>query len=70
MTADPEIPEPFEVEFDITVVGGEQGRRLAALQADAILDVLTWFHHHAQPSGRPPTAEAAGSSQPAADGGA
>lgn len=70
MTADPEIPEPFEVEFDITVIGGEKERRLAALQADAILDVLTWFHQHAQPSSRPPTAEAGGSGQPAAGGGA
>jgi hypothetical protein len=70
MTTDPESPQQFEVDFDITVVDGEPGRRLATLQADAILEVLTWFHHHAQPSDRPPTAEAAGSSQPAASGGA
>lgn len=70
MTADPESRERFEVDFDITVVDGEKGRRLAVLQAEAILDVLTWFHHHTQPSNRPPTAEAAGSSQPAASGGA
>lgn len=39
-------PEPWlRVEYDITVVGGEQGRRLAALQARAVLDVLAWFHH-------------------------
>jgi hypothetical protein len=52
VTADPENPQPFELDYDITVVDGEQGRRLAALQADAILDVLTWFHQHARPSDR------------------
>ena len=34
------------VEFDVTVVGGEAGRRLAVLQAAVILDVLTWLHEH------------------------
>lgn len=70
MAADPESPQPFEVDFDITVVDGEPGRRLAVLQADAILEVLTWFHHHAQPSAGQPAAEAAGNGQPAADHGA
>jgi hypothetical protein len=37
----------LDVEFDITVVDGEEGRRLAVLQAQAIVDVLTWLHDHA-----------------------
>ncbi|MFE7869885.1 hypothetical protein ACFUYE_05995 [Micromonospora humida] len=41
--------EQPHVEFEITVVDGEQGRRLATLQANAILDALQWLadHHHA-----------------------
>ncbi|MEV6689850.1 hypothetical protein AB0M35_00015 [Micromonospora sp. NPDC051196] len=38
--------------FDVTVLDGEVGRRLAVLQAEVILDVLTWLHdqrHHAEP---------------------
>lgn len=35
-----------DVRFEVTVVDGEAGRRLAALQAEAILDVLTWLHEH------------------------
>ncbi|WP_327006049.1 hypothetical protein OHA72_01385 [Dactylosporangium sp. NBC_01737] len=38
--------DALQVDFDITVVGGEHGRRLAALQAEAVLDVLTWLHEH------------------------
>lgn len=34
--------EPPHVEFEITVVDGEPGKRLAALQATAILDALQW----------------------------
>jgi hypothetical protein len=34
------------VEFQITTVGGEQGKRLAALQANAILDALRWLSDH------------------------
>lgn len=34
------------VQFDVTVVDGEAGRRLATLQAEVILDVLTWLHEH------------------------
>jgi hypothetical protein len=34
------------VEFQITTVGGERGERLAALQAEAILDVLQWLSDH------------------------
>ena len=34
------------MQFDITVIDGEAGRRLAALQAEVILDVLTWLHEH------------------------
>jgi len=49
---DPDDPtdRPLEVEFDITVVDGAEGKRLAALQAKAILDVLTWWHEHANGS--------------------
>lgn len=36
----------LEVDFDITVVDGEAGRRLGVLQAEVILDVLTWLHQH------------------------
>ncbi|WBB77699.1 hypothetical protein O7606_15615 [Micromonospora sp. WMMD882] len=42
-----------EVQFDVTVLDGEAGRRLAMLQAEVILDVLTWRHdqrHHAEPA--------------------
>jgi hypothetical protein len=44
--------ERIEFEFDITVVDGEAGRRLAVLQSEVILDVLTWLHDHqrAKPS--------------------
>jgi hypothetical protein len=35
-----------EVRFEVTVVDGEAGRRLAALQAEAVLDVLAWLHEH------------------------
>ena len=38
----------LEIAFDITVVGGAEGRRLAVLQAEAILDVLTWLQDHAK----------------------
>ncbi|WP_203780361.1 hypothetical protein [Paractinoplanes rishiriensis] len=37
---------PLQVDFDITVVDGEHGRRLAVLQAQVVLDVLTWLHDH------------------------
>jgi hypothetical protein len=38
--------ESRDLEFDykITVVDGERGRRLAAVQAAAILEVLEWLH--------------------------
>lgn len=36
----------LQVEFEITTVDGEHGRRLAALQAEAILDVLRWWSEH------------------------
>jgi hypothetical protein len=38
--------DALQVDFDITVVGGEHGRQLAALQAETVLDVLTWLHEH------------------------
>lgn len=37
---------PFEIEFDITTVGGTAGEILAPPQAEAILDVLTWLCEH------------------------
>lgn len=40
----------LDVQFDVAVIDGEAGRRLAALQADAILDVLTWLHEQQRPS--------------------
>ncbi|MGH3950645.1 MAG: hypothetical protein ACRDSE_16270 [Pseudonocardiaceae bacterium] len=42
----PPTVEPAEVEYDISVVDGPAGRRLAAVQAQAILDVLAWWHEH------------------------
>ncbi|MGH8880238.1 MAG: hypothetical protein ACRD0P_23275 [Stackebrandtia sp.] len=36
--------------FDVTVVDGEEGRRLAGLQAQALLDVLSWFYERATSS--------------------
>lgn len=42
----PAAVEPDEVEYDITIVDGPAGRRLAATQAQAVLDVLTWWREH------------------------
>ena len=42
-----------EVRFDVTVLDGEAGRRLVVLQAEVVLDVLTWLHdqrHRAEPA--------------------
>jgi hypothetical protein len=36
------VPKPITVIHDIRVAHGDEGRRLAPLQAQAILDVLTW----------------------------
>ena len=36
----------LQVEFEVTIVDGERGRRLAQLQAEAIVDVLRWLHDH------------------------
>jgi hypothetical protein len=33
----------LELNFDITIVGGAAGRRLATEQVDAILEVVEWF---------------------------
>ena len=41
----------LEVDFDVTVVDGEAGRRLGVLQAEVILDVLTWLHQHRRSAG-------------------
>ena len=38
--------EPAQVEYDITIVDGAAGKRLAAVQAQAILDVLLWWRDH------------------------
>lgn len=44
----PSAVEPAEVDVDIQVVDGEAGRRLAATQAAAILDLLAWLHENAR----------------------
>jgi hypothetical protein len=41
----------LEIDFDITMVDGEAGRRLGILQAEVILDVLTWLHQHRRSAG-------------------
>jgi hypothetical protein len=41
----------LEIDFDVTVVDGEAGRRLGVLQAEVILDVLTWLHEHRHSAG-------------------
>ena len=48
----PPAVEPAEVEYDIKVVDGAAGRRLAAVQAQAILDVLAWWRDHLQEEAR------------------
>ncbi|TDC57898.1 hypothetical protein E1258_21380 [Micromonospora sp. KC207] len=40
------MDRPQTVDFEIDLVDGEHGERLAASQARAILDVLTWFAEH------------------------
>jgi hypothetical protein len=51
----PPSVEPAEVEYDIKVVDEAAGRRLAAVQAQAILDVLAWWRDHLHElSGTPP----------------
>jgi len=51
----------LQVDLENTTVNGEQGQRLASLQADVILDVLRWLsdhHRDVQPGHtRPPTGE-------------
>ncbi|GLY98852.1 hypothetical protein [Actinoplanes sp. NBRC 103695] len=44
--SDAGLRHELTMQFDIAVVDGEAGRRLAALQAEVILDVLTWLHEH------------------------
>jgi hypothetical protein len=41
--------DDIEFEFDVIVVDGERGRRLAAAQVDSILEVLEWFSRKAPP---------------------
>ncbi|MDP9799007.1 hypothetical protein J2S43_007519 [Catenuloplanes nepalensis] len=38
--------ERLQVEFEISTVDGERGKRLAALQARAILEILCWWSEH------------------------
>lgn len=42
----PPAIEPAEVQYDITIVHGAAGKRLAAVQAGAILDVVLWWRDH------------------------
>ncbi len=51
--ADAPGARPFEVEFDITLVGGDESDRLAVRQAEVILDVLTWLGRYAADGGEP-----------------
>ena len=50
----PPAIEPAEVQYDVTIVDGAAGKRLAAVQARAILDVLLWWRDHtrATPTGK------------------
>lgn len=41
--------EPIEFDYEITLVGDERGKRLAAKQANAVLEVLEWFGRPQQP---------------------
>jgi hypothetical protein len=42
-------PRELEFDYEITIVDGERGRRLAATQAAAILEVLEWFQRPTEP---------------------
>jgi hypothetical protein len=53
------VPKPTTVIHDIRIAHGEEGRRLAPLQAQAIIDVLTWVVER-QPAQRLTTEPAAG----------
>ncbi|MFI6782829.1 hypothetical protein [Micromonospora sp. NPDC050276] len=58
--------KPPQVDFEINVVDGEHGKRLAALQAQAVVDVLLWLseHHratHSHEDDNPTADEPAGS---------
>jgi hypothetical protein len=35
-----------EMDYDITIVDGERGRRLAIIQVESILEVVEWFSRH------------------------
>jgi hypothetical protein len=41
---------PLEFEFDIVIVDGERGQRLAIVQANSILEVLEWFSRPSRPA--------------------
>jgi hypothetical protein len=47
----PPAVEPDSVSYDIHVVDGPAGRRLAAVQAQAILDVLIWWRRRTTGTG-------------------
>jgi len=48
---------PLEIRYEIDVVDGEKGRRLAALQAQATMEVLEWLHRtRTNPGPDPPAA--------------
>jgi len=36
----------IEFEYDITVVDGERGRRLAVAQVESMLEVVEWLSRH------------------------
>ena len=42
----PTVAELTEVTYDVTVVHGTTGQRLAVIQAETILGVLIWIAEH------------------------
>jgi hypothetical protein len=57
-------PPKLTADFEITVVGGERGRQLAAAQAESIQEILEWFGRLAGPSDRSSPEQAAAHRQP------
>jgi len=43
-------PPELTFDYEITVVGSERGRQLAASQAESILEILEWLDRPARPS--------------------
>jgi hypothetical protein len=54
----------LEFDYEITTVDGECGRRLAAEQAAAILEVLEWFQRRTQPPPQARLGDGDGSASP------